>query len=41
MEMYEKLSGILADIIGFIKSFADEMKGFIEGIKNDYTIEED
>ena len=41
MEMYEKLSAVLADIIGFIKSFTNELKGFIDGIKNDYKIEED
>ena len=41
MEMYDKLSGILADIIGFIKSFAGELKGFIDSINNDYKIEDD
>ena len=41
MEMYEKLSGILADIIGFIKSFAAELKSFIDGIENDFKIEEE
>ena len=41
MEMYEKLSAVLADIIGFIKSFAAELKSFIDGIDNDYKIEED
>ena len=40
MEMYEKLSGILADIIGFVKSFTNEMKAFIDSIKNDFKIEE-
>ncbi len=40
MEMYEKLSVILSDIIGFIKSFTDELKSFIEGIKDDYKIKE-
>ena len=41
METYEKLSKILADIIGFLKSFATELKSFINGIQNDYQIEED
>ena len=40
MEMYEKLSAVLADIIGFIKSFIGELKSFIDGIENDFTIEE-
>ncbi len=41
MEMYEKLSAILSDIIGFIKSFIGEMRSFIDGAKNDFTIEEE
>ena len=41
MEMYEKTSGILADIIAFIKSFIGEMRSFIDGIRNDFTIEEE
>ena len=41
MEMYEKLSGILADIIGFVKSFIGEVRDFIDGVKNDFTIEEE
>jgi hypothetical protein len=31
---YENLSGILADIIGFIKSFGNQLKEFIDGIKD-------
>ena len=31
---YKNLSGILADIIGFIKSFGNQLKEFIDGIKD-------
>ena len=33
---YENLSKILADIVGFIKSFAEGMKKFINGFKSGY-----
>ena len=31
---YDTLSGILADIIGFIKSFGAQLKEFIDGLKD-------
>ena len=41
MEMYEKLSAVLADIISFIKSFTEELRSFIGGIENGFTVEEE
>ena len=38
---YETLAPILADIIGFIKSFAEGMKKFINGFKSGYVYGED
>ena len=34
---YENLSGILADVVSFIKSFVYYMKLFINGFKTEYT----
>ena len=36
---YENLSGILADIVGFIKSFAAGLKAFIDGFKSETKFE--
>ncbi len=32
---YENLSGILSDVIGFIKSFVEGLKKFIAGFKSE------
>ncbi len=33
---YENISGILKDIVKFIKSFVEQMKAFIGGFKSGY-----
>ena len=38
---YENLSGILYDIVEFIKSFAKGMKAFINGFKTGYEYGEE
>ena len=38
---YENLSQILADIVGFIKSFTLGMKKFINGFKSGYQYGEE
>lgn len=36
---YENLSGILADVVGFIKSFVEGLKKFIDGFKSEIKFE--
>ena len=38
---YKNLSGILYDIVEFIKTFAAGMKAFINGFKTEYYYGED
>ena len=38
---YENLSGILSDIVGFIKSFVEGLKAFIDGFKTNYEFAQD
>ena len=38
---YENLSGILADIVDFIKTFVEGMKKFINGFKTGYEYGEE
>ena len=38
---YANLSQILTDIVGFIKSFAEGMKKFINGFKTGYVYGEE
>ena len=36
---YENLSGILADVVGFIKSFVKGLKKFIDAFKSEIKFE--
>jgi hypothetical protein len=36
---YENLSGILSDVIGFIKTFVATLKDFIHGFKSETRFE--
>ena len=36
---YENISGILKDIVEFIKSFTATLKAFIEGFKSELVVE--
>ena len=38
---YENMSGILADVVSFIKSFVYYMKLFINGFKTEYSFRGD